>query len=91
MYLKATRPDLIFIKSLISRIMACPTQQYFATTKRVLRYLKGTVDYSVFYRKGGVSDLIGFTNSDYARDMEDSQSTSGCVYDEWRSSSLIFS
>ena len=60
--------------------MACRTQQHFAAAKRVLRYLKDTVDYGVFYRKGGVGDLIGFTNSDYAGNIEDSKSTSGYVF-----------
>ena len=67
MYLTATRLNLMFVVSLISRFMVCPTQQHFAAAKRVLRYLKGTVDYGVFYRKGGGSDLIGFTDSDYVR------------------------
>ena len=80
MYPTATRPNLMFVVSLISRFMICPTQQHFAATKRVLRYLKGTVDYGVFYKKGGVSDLIGFADSDYSRDMEDSKSTSGYVF-----------
>ena len=57
-YLTSTRPDLMFVVSLISRFMACLAQKYLAATKRVLRYLKGTIDYDVFYRKGGVSDLI---------------------------------
>ena len=70
----------MFIVSLTSRFMACPTQQHFAAAKRVSRYLKGMVDYGVFYRKGRVSDLIGFTNSDYVGDMEDSKSTSGYVF-----------
>ena len=80
MYLIATRFDLMFIVSLISHCMACPTQQHFATAKKVLRYLKGTIDYGVFYRKGGVSDLNGLTGSDYARDMEDSKRTSDYVF-----------
>ena len=75
MYLTATRLDLMFVVSLASRFMTCPTQQHFTAAKRVLRYLKGTVDYGVFYRKGGVSDLNGFTDSDYAGDIEDSKST----------------
>ena len=79
-YLTATRLDLMFVVSLISRFMACPTQQHFATAKKVLRYLKGTVDYGVFYRKGGVSDLNEFTDSNYAKDMENSKSTSGYVF-----------
>ena len=68
MYLTATRLDLMFVVSLISRFMACPAQQHFAAAKKILRYLKGTVDYGVFYTKGGVSDLIGFNDSDYAGD-----------------------
>ena len=48
MYLTATRPNLMFVVSLISRFMTCPTQQNFVATKRVLRYLKGMVDYGVF-------------------------------------------
>ena len=79
MYLTVTRLDLMFVVSLISHFMACPTQQHFAAAKRVLRYLKGTVDYGVFYRKGGVSDLNRLTGSDYAGDMEDSKNTSMCL------------
>ena len=33
-----------------------------------------------FIKQGGVSDLMGFTNSDYAGDMEDSKSTLGYVF-----------
>ena len=63
MYLIATHPDLMFVVNLISRFMAWPTQQHFGVAERVLRHLKGTVDYGVFYRKGGVSDLNGFWQS----------------------------
>ena len=31
-------------------------------------------------KKGGVSDLIGLSNSNYARDMGDSKSTSNYVF-----------
>ena len=80
MYLTTTRLDLMFVVSLISRFMACPTQQHFVAGKMVLRYLKGTIDYGVFYKKGGVSDLTGLTGSDCAGDMEQSKSTSGHVH-----------
>lgn len=80
MYLTATRPDLMFAVSLISRFMARPTQLHFAITKRILRYLKDTMDHGVFYKRGGTSDLVAFTDSDYAGDIEDSKSTSGYVF-----------
>ena len=80
MYLIVTRPDLMFVVSLISRFMACPTQQHFAVAKRGLRYLKSTGNYGIFYKRGGVSELIDFTDSDYAGDIEDRKSTSGYVF-----------
>ncbi|KAL6345914.1 hypothetical protein AAG906_025194 [Vitis piasezkii] len=39
--------------------------------KRALRYLKGTVNYGIYYKKGGDGELLAFTDSDYAGDMED--------------------
>ncbi|XP_037491581.1 secreted RxLR effector protein 161-like [Jatropha curcas] len=70
----------MFVVSFISRFMASPTKIHFAAIKRVLRYLKGTVNYGIFYRRGGESRLVGFTDSDYAGDMDDSKSTSSYAF-----------
>jgi hypothetical protein len=51
MHLKATRLDVMFAASLISKYITNPTQLYLQATKRVLRHLKGTTDYGVFYKK----------------------------------------
>lgn len=80
MYLTATRPDLMFVVSLISRYMEQPTELHLQTAKRVLRYLKGTIDFGIFYKKGGSADLVGYADSDYAGDLEDRKSTSGYVF-----------
>lgn len=48
--------------------------------KRAQRYLKGTVDYGIFYKKSGNKELVAFTDSDYARDLEERKSTSGYVF-----------
>jgi hypothetical protein len=42
--------------------------------------LKGTVDYGIFYKKNGNKQLVAFTNSDYAGDIEDRNNTSGYVF-----------
>lgn len=48
LYLCATRPDLMFPASLLSRIyMQSPSQIHYATIMRVLRYLRGTLDYGI--------------------------------------------
>jgi hypothetical protein len=80
MYLTATRPDIMFSVSLISMYMSKPTELHLQAAKRILRYLKGTVSYGIFYKKGGEEELLAFTDSDYAGDEEDSKSTSGYVF-----------
>ena len=80
MYLTATRPDLMFIVSLISRYMERPTESHLLAAKRALRYIKGTVSLGMFYKKGGSEELVGYTDSDYAGDQDDRKSTSGYVF-----------
>ncbi|XP_056165613.1 secreted RxLR effector protein 161-like [Syzygium oleosum] len=80
MYLTATRPDIMHPVSLISRYMENPTEKHLQAAKRILRYLRGTATFGLFYKKGEKSELIGFTNSDYAGDMDDRKSTSGYVF-----------
>lgn len=60
MYLTATRPDLMFIVSLISRYMERPTEFHLLAAKRALRYVKGTVSFGMFYPNRGREELIGY-------------------------------
>ncbi|KAJ7954712.1 Retrovirus-related Pol polyprotein from transposon TNT 1-94 [Quillaja saponaria] len=80
MYLTATRPDIIHAVSLISRYMEYPTEMYLLAAKRIFRYLKGTIEFGLFYKKGEKSALTGFTDSDYVGDQDDRKSTSGFVF-----------
>jgi hypothetical protein len=80
MYLTTTRPDMMFVVSLLSRYMECPTELHLQAAKRVFKYLKGTVSFGVFYKKGGFEGLNVYSDSDYAGDVEDRKSTSGYVF-----------
>lgn len=80
MYLTATRPDTMFVVSLISRFMESPTKMHLAAAKRVLRYLKGTISLGILYQKGGHTELRGYSDSDYAGDLDDRKSTSGYLF-----------
>ena len=80
MYLTAMRPDMMFVTSLIIRYMGRPTNLHLQAAKRALRYLKGTVNYGIHYKRGGNEKLLAFTDSDYAGDVEDRKSTSGYVF-----------
>ena len=49
MYLKATRPDIMYGVSLISRFMESPKYSHLQAGKRILRYVSGTKDLGIMY------------------------------------------
>jgi hypothetical protein len=60
--------------------MSKPTELHLQAAKRTLRYLKGTVSYGILYKRGQAEELLAFTDSDYAGDVEDRKSTSKYVF-----------
>ncbi|KAJ4718900.1 Retrovirus-related Pol polyprotein from transposon TNT 1-94 [Melia azedarach] len=60
--------------------MENPKELHLLAAKRIFRYLQGTTDFGLFYKRGEKSDLIGFTDSDYAGDLDDRKSTSGYIF-----------
>ncbi|XP_019412808.1 PREDICTED: uncharacterized protein LOC109325114 [Lupinus angustifolius] len=80
MYLTANRPDIMHFISVISRYMENPTKMHLLAAKRILRYLQGTKQLGLFFKKGEKSELIGFTDSDFAGDQDDRRSTLDYVF-----------
>ena len=79
-YLTHTRPDICHSVSLISRFMSEPSKLHFAAAKRILRYLQGTKQLGLRYKKEEGSKLIGYTDSDWAGSLDDRKSTSGYIF-----------
>ena len=79
-YLTNSRPDMLFSVSIISRLMKNPSRLYFAAVKRIMRYLQGTKDHGILYKKQDGNRLIGYSNSDWARSLDDRKNTSGYVF-----------
>ncbi|KAH9781367.1 hypothetical protein KPL71_008435 [Citrus sinensis] len=52
MYLTATRLDIMHTVSSISRYMEHPREDHLLAAKRILRYLRGTAKFVLFYKKG---------------------------------------
>ena len=81
MYLSiSTRPDISFAVSTLARFSSKPTKEHWTALKRLLRYLKGTTQYGILYKKGGVTECVGFSDADWAGDTNDRKSTSGYVF-----------
>jgi hypothetical protein len=52
MYLaNCTRPDIAFAVNLLARHSAAPTKRHWTRVKCILRYLNGTRDLGLFYKK----------------------------------------
>lgn len=79
-YLTCTRPDILFGVGLISRYMETPTMTYMKTAKRILRYIKGTLDYGLVYSSSNEFKLVGYSDSDWGGDSDDRKSTTGYVF-----------
>eukprot|EP00253_Pinus_taeda_P018863 PITA_18863 len=80
MYLTLTRPDIMFVVSLISRFMERPKEAHWQGEKRILRYVKGTKRFGILYTVSESSDLVGYTDSDCAGSVDDRKSTSGYLF-----------
>ena len=45
LYLTTSRPDIMYSVCLCARFQSCPKESHLSVVKRILRYLKGTIDY----------------------------------------------
>lgn len=85
-----TRPDLCFVVSKLSQHFADPTDEHWVTVKHVLRYLRGTADKQLCFRKSSESlGLQAYSDADWAGDANDRRSTTGYCVSMDKDSSLV--
>eukprot|EP00253_Pinus_taeda_P029013 PITA_29013 len=75
-----TRPDLSFAVGLVARFMQNPRESHWKAAKRILRYVRGKVQFGIHYSAKAAPLLVGFTDSDWAGDPDDRKSTAGYVF-----------
>ena len=76
MYLTTTRSDIMYVVSVLSRFMNCANGSHLRAAKRVLRYVKGTVSFGVKFCLTPSFELQGYSDSDWARSLDDMKNTS---------------
>lgn len=78
MYLMiGTRPDLCFAIGYMSRFQDCCSDEHYHHLKRILRYVKGTVDLKLEYKRSDDIVIKVYADADYANDIVDRKSTTG--------------
>jgi len=76
MYLaNSTRPDIAFAVNLLARYSSRPTKRHWAGVKQILRYLRGTEDYGLFFQRKSESDLVGYADAGYLSDPHSCRAT----------------
>lgn len=61
------RPDLCASTNYFSRYQSCFKKNHFNHAKRILRYIKSTVDLNLIYhQQKNAEPLVGYTDSDWA-------------------------
>ena len=76
----ATCPDISQAVGVASKFCAAPTKAHLTAVKRILRHLKGSLDSKIVYHQTPNTDVVGYTDANWASDLDDRRSTSGNVF-----------
>nr|GEW64591.1 retrovirus-related Pol polyprotein from transposon TNT 1-94 [Tanacetum cinerariifolium] len=77
MYLIASRPDLVFVVCMCARYQTKPTKKHLEALKQLFRYLKGTINWGLWYPKDTAMALMNYADADHAGCQDTRRSTSG--------------
>nr|GFC77326.1 uncharacterized mitochondrial protein AtMg00810-like [Tanacetum cinerariifolium] len=75
----ASRPDLQFAICMCARYQAQPTEKHIHAVKRIFRYLRGMVNWGLWYLKDSSVALRAFVDADHAGCQDTRRSTSGSL------------
>lgn len=80
-----TRPDIAQVVEVLIQFMANPRRVHWDAVKRVFKYFRGTLDYSIFYhgKYFGAPHLVcihGFVDLDWVGNIDSKSSTSSYVF-----------
>nr|GEV56217.1 integrase, catalytic region, zinc finger, CCHC-type, peptidase aspartic, catalytic [Tanacetum cinerariifolium] len=80
MYLTGSRPDLVFAVCMCARYQASPTKKHLEALKRVFRYLRGTINWGLWYSKDTAMALTAYADADHAGCQDTRRRTSESAY-----------
>ena len=79
-WLTYSRPDICYAVSTLSSFSTKRRQCHRRCSLRTMRYVSGTVDLGIFYRRAGGFTLRGWCDSDWAGNPDSRRSTTGVVF-----------
>lgn len=77
---QGTRPDITFAINNLSRFNNNPGHAHWTAVKHLMRYLKGTSYAKLTFSRKANSDIVCFSDADWASDLDERRSCTGCVF-----------
>ena len=77
---QSTRPDLVYAINNVSRFNNNFGKAHWVAVKRILRYLKGSMNLKLVFCKETYNNVIGFSDADWAGEIDQRRSCTGYVY-----------
>nr|GEY25138.1 retrovirus-related Pol polyprotein from transposon TNT 1-94 [Tanacetum cinerariifolium] len=81
LYLKVSRPDIMFSVCLCARFQEAPKTSHLEAAKCIFQYIKGATHLGLWYPKETGIETVVCSDSDHARDYVDRKSTSGIIHE----------
>lgn len=79
-YMTCTRTNILFTIRVLSHFMKTPNSTHMKSMKRIIHYLKGTINYELFYYLSIDFKLFGFCDIDFVGDVDDRKSITIFVF-----------
>lgn len=79
-YVIHSRPNIAHVVGLVARFQKDPKETHLVAVKRIFQYLKGTLDYGLWYPYKGNFSLDVFTDANWAGNVDDQKSTTGGAF-----------
>ena len=83
-YLTITRPDISLPVSVVSQFLQSPCDSHWDAVIRILRYIKSTQGQGVLYENRGHTQVVGYTDADWAGSPTDRRFHFKVLYFYWR-------
>ena len=79
-YLSITRLDIVYSVGQLSRYIEKLKESHWFAAKRILRYIKGTMDFGLLYSYNNDAALYEYSDSDWGGDQDERKNTIGYVF-----------
>lgn len=80
LYVTAAKPNIMQAIGYVARFQAAPKETHVHAIKRIFKYLKGNMEYGLWYPSGNDFSLTAYTDAEWGGSIDDRKSTSGGTF-----------